>query len=290
MERAIDRTSYRRSNRISNEEKSTPVSRNLSLKAVFNNEIIIAMSILAGTLLVKLLDLKSAEDWIESKINAGIPFETLADKATMQYAQWQEEFAALFQSGERIEEENSGEILEDRNGSEPLMKESGEENPQENQEDTVEKENTRIYESAVEGVNQLSEDAKMVKENYHLIRPVNGTVTSVFGARTDTNPIVSAYHTGLDIAANTGTTIVAAHHGEVTYAGVLGGYGNCIMITDGKLTTLYGHCSKISIKKGDEVKQGEKIGEVGMTGNATGPHVHFEIKYEERYVNPEDVV
>lgn len=66
--------------------------------------------------------------------------------------------------------------------------------------------------------------------------------------------------------------------------------GNCIMISSGDLVTLYGHCSKITTQNGKAVKQGEKIGEVGMTGNATGPHVHFEIRYEGRFVNPEDVI
>ncbi|MBQ9280040.1 MAG: M23 family metallopeptidase [Clostridia bacterium] len=293
MERTIDRTSYRRSNRMNVEE--IPVSSHKkSMKSVFFNETIIAMSILIGVLSVKLLDLQYAEDWLSNEINAGIPFETVATKVTHQYHQLTEELEAFLFSGDTINENEdihqSNEIDSDK------MVFSGENTTNQEEDENLDSESKNledssiIYESAVEGVNQLSEDAKIVKENYDLIRPISGIVTSVFGARTDSNPIVSSYHTGLDIAANTGTTIVASHSGEVTYAGVLGGYGNCIMITDGELTTLYGHCSKISVKKGAKIIQGEKIGEVGMTGNATGPHVHFEIRYEGRYVNPEDVV
>ena len=62
------------------------------------------------------------------------------------------------------------------------------------------------------------------------------------------------------------------------------------MIENESLTTVYAHCSKINIKKGEKVKQGDKIGEVGMTGNATGPHVHFEIRYNGEFINPEDII
>ena len=149
---------------------------------------------------------------------------------------------------------------------------------------------TMIYETAVEGVNQLSDDAEKIKEKYKLITPVKGTITSHFGCRDTNNPIVSSYHVGLDIAANTGSTIVASHDGEVLEAGTIGTYGKCIMIKQDELITVYAHCSKINVKKGETIKQGEKIGEVGMTGNATGPHVHFEVRYNERYVNPEDII
>lgn len=112
----------------------------------------------------------------------------------------------------------------------------------------------------------------------------------MFGCRVDDNPIVSSYHTGLDIGAPSGTNIVSAHDGEIIEAGTINGYGKCIMIKKDELITVYAHCSKINTKKGNKVSRGEKIGEVGMTGNATGPHLHFEIRYEGRYVDPEDVV
>ena len=63
--------------------------------------------------------------------------------------------------------------------------------------------------------------------------------------------------------------------------------GNHIIIVNEDVTTLYAHCSKIYVKDGDTIIQGQPIGEVGETGNATGPHLHFEIKFQGRYINPD---
>ena len=146
------------------------------------------------------------------------------------------------------------------------------------------------YKEAVEGVNQLMDDSKTLKETYEIKSPLNGTITSRFGCRESDNPIISTYHKGLDIAANTGTNIVAAHSGTVIQAGENGSYGKSITIENGDLVTLYAHCSSISKEEGDAVNIGETIGKVGMTGNATGPHLHFEIIYQGRFVNPEDII
>ncbi len=148
----------------------------------------------------------------------------------------------------------------------------------------------KILQSAVEGVNQMADDAIYIKSNYNIIAPLKGTITSHFGSRISDNVIVSSYHTGLDIAANTGTNIIAAHDGTVTLAQKYSTYGNCIIIENGSLKTLYAHCSSINVKKGQKINQSEVIGKVGMTGNATGPHLHFEIRLDGRFVNPEDVL
>ena len=79
--------------------------------------------------------------------------------------------------------------------------------------------------------------------------PLKGTITSKFGCRVDNNPIVSNYHTGLDIAANTGTTISSALDGTVTEAGNISGYGKCVMIKKDEVLIVYAHCSKINVKK-----------------------------------------
>jgi murein DD-endopeptidase MepM/ murein hydrolase activator NlpD len=86
-------------------------------------------------------------------------------------------------------------------------------------------------------------------------------------------------HEGLDIAANLGEPIYAALDGTVTYSGWASGYGNLIKLkhNDG-IDTYYGHCSKLLVSEGQKVKKGEKIAEVGSTGNSTGPHLHFEIR------------
>ena len=103
-------------------------------------------------------------------------------------------------------------------------------------------------------------------------------ITSRFGLRT--HPITGEQknHTGLDVGAAYGATVIAADGGVVTLAGVYGGYGNCVMIDHGNgYVTLYGHLSSISVSEGQGVSSGATIGYVGSTGIATGPHLHFEI-------------
>lgn len=94
-------------------------------------------------------------------------------------------------------------------------------------------------------------------------------------------------HKGIDYAAPTGTPIKAAGDGKVVFAGVRNGFGNVVMIQHGGVyTTLYGHMSKISVKNGQRVSQGQVIGAVGQTGLATGPHLHYEFHVNGTAVNP----
>ena len=136
---------------------------------------------------------------------------------------------------------------------------------------------------------QMEIDAKYIKDNYNLDIPLRGTVTSRFGIRTPNN-IVSANHAGIDIGANEGTKIVAAMDGEATLVSQEGDYGNHIKITNGNVTTLYAHCKSLYINQGDKISKGMEIAEVGSTGRATGPHLHFEIRAYDRLVNPEYVL
>ncbi|MBQ0017758.1 MAG: peptidoglycan DD-metalloendopeptidase family protein [Clostridiales bacterium] len=99
-------------------------------------------------------------------------------------------------------------------------------------------------------------------------------------------------HSGIDMGAPTGTPVYAADGGTVTGAGYFGGYGNCIDMDNGiasdgsKRTTRYGHLSYIAVKTGQKVYQGQYIGEVGSTGHSTGPHLHFEIRYNGNATDP----
>jgi murein DD-endopeptidase MepM/ murein hydrolase activator NlpD len=104
--------------------------------------------------------------------------------------------------------------------------------------------------------------------------PAQGTITSGFGYRW------GALHAGLDIANNVGTPIRAAKSGTVIVAGWnAGGYGNWVIIDHGGgFSTLYGHMSRIRTSEGATVKQGDLIGDMGSTGNSTGPHLHFETR------------
>jgi murein DD-endopeptidase MepM/ murein hydrolase activator NlpD len=110
--------------------------------------------------------------------------------------------------------------------------------------------------------------------------PTQGTVTSGFGYRW------GALHAGLDIANNIGTPIRAAKAGSIILAGWYGGYGNCIVIDQGGgFSTLYGHMNRLRASEGQRVSQGDLIGEMGSTGNSTGPHLHFETRVNG---NPQD--
>lgn len=153
--------------------------------------------------------------------------------------------------------------------------------------------NVEIQETVAEQTVQLSQmeiDANDIKQNYSMILPLTGyTVTSRYGVRTPTE-IVSANHAGIDIGANEGTVFVAAMDGKVITASGEGTYGNHIFIENGDVITVYAHCKTLYVKEGDNVVQGQKIGEVGSTGNATGPHLHFEIRKDGRTVNPEYIL
>ena len=115
-------------------------------------------------------------------------------------------------------------------------------------------------------------------------------VTSRMGNRF--HPIFNEwrYHSGMDIGASHGSAIVASDGGTVSWCGEKGGYGNCIMIDHGNgYYTLYGHMSSYAVSYGDSVSKGQTIGYVGSTGWATGPHLHFEIRYGDSCLDPEAV-
>jgi len=117
--------------------------------------------------------------------------------------------------------------------------------------------------------------------------PYNRGVTSSFGYRN--HPLTGKWslHTGVDLGATTGTNIYAAQDGYVTLAKENGGFGLCIIIDHGNgLKTLYGHCSKLLVSVGDKITRGQIIGLVGMTGSATGPHLHFEVQLNNTPVEP----
>jgi murein DD-endopeptidase MepM/ murein hydrolase activator NlpD len=117
--------------------------------------------------------------------------------------------------------------------------------------------------------------------------PASGSITSGFGPRL--HPIFGSVrnHKGVDIDGDTGDPVVAALSGVVITAGARSGYGNTIVISHGGgFTTLYAHLSVISVSVGDEVGSGDRIGSVGSTGWSTGPHLHFEVRYEASAIDP----
>ena len=117
--------------------------------------------------------------------------------------------------------------------------------------------------------------------------PDSKRITSTFGKRSRPTKGGSTYHQGIDIGAPTGTKVIAAAAGEVVISKYSYSGGNYIMIDHGSgIFTIYMHLSKRSCEVGQEVSQGQKIGEVGSTGVSTGPHLHFGIRKNGSYVNP----
>lgn len=115
-----------------------------------------------------------------------------------------------------------------------------------------------------------------------------GKLTSDYGSRIHPISGKRKIHTGIDIGGNpVGTPVLAAADGIVITASWLSGYGYTVIIDHGnKISTLYGHNSKLSVKVGDVVSRGEKIAEVGSTGNSTGPHIHFEVRVNGDHTDP----
>ncbi|HEY3095991.1 MAG TPA: peptidoglycan DD-metalloendopeptidase family protein [Acidimicrobiia bacterium] len=126
-----------------------------------------------------------------------------------------------------------------------------------------------------------------VQGNGRFIWPVSGPVTSGFGPRIHPIHGGSRMHTGIDIAASSGTPIKAGDDGVVKMAGSNGGYGNWTLIDHGGgLATGYAHQSSIGVSVGQRVSRGEVIGRVGSTGASTGPHLHFEVRVNGNAVDP----
>jgi murein DD-endopeptidase MepM/ murein hydrolase activator NlpD len=115
-----------------------------------------------------------------------------------------------------------------------------------------------------------------------------GKINNEFGFRR--NPFggrAYEFHPGMDIDGERGDQVVAPANGTIIWAGYKGGYGNMVEIDHGNgLTTCYGHMSKIEAEVGESVTRGQLIGLIGSTGRSTGPHLHFEVRLNEKPINP----
>ena len=149
-------------------------------------------------------------------------------------------------------------------------------------------ETTQVEEN--QNLSQEEQDILNVKNTTSFIKPVEGTISSVYGYRETATGTVPKDHTGTDIAAITGTKIKSATDGQVVLASEEGDYGKHIKIQIGEVSIIYAHCNALYVKEGDMVTQGQEIAEVGSTGNSTGPHLHFEIRISERTVDPQKIL
>jgi murein DD-endopeptidase MepM/ murein hydrolase activator NlpD len=145
----------------------------------------------------------------------------------------------------------------------------------------------RIYE--VEARLREAQDYERAMRSLPLGLPVQGAYreTSGFGYRSDPFTRRATFHEGTDLAAFTGAPIIAPAAGRVIHAGVKGAYGRTVEIDHGAgFKTRYGHLNSISVKVGQEVVIGQKIGTMGSTGRSTGPHLHYEIYFRGKSYDP----
>ena len=162
-------------------------------------------------------------------------------------------------------------------------------NADEVNEETIKLAKQELTNSLQEELEEKQEiDSRTVNGIYLAVVPVTGRITSRFGA---VESIRDHTHKGIDIAATRGTPILATASGKVSFAGWSSGYGYLVKIDHGNgVETWYAHTSKMYVTKGQEVKAGDIIGAVGSTGNSTGPHLHLEIRVNNKTVNPQNYV
>jgi murein DD-endopeptidase MepM/ murein hydrolase activator NlpD len=138
------------------------------------------------------------------------------------------------------------------------------------------------FSSAIPDSSIAPEELARIKETLAQL-PLHGPITRGFG-------LVAAsgfFHTGVDIAGETGSKIIAPGDGVVAFAGFDDTYGNVLVIShDASLETMYGHNSKILVKVGDSISSGQLIARVGNTGQSSAPHLHFEVHWNGRAVDP----
>ena len=128
---------------------------------------------------------------------------------------------------------------------------------------------------------ELDEKDPVLNSGKRFVWPAKGTLSSGFGVRH------GKMHEGIDLTKDLGWEVLAAGAGRVVFAGRKSGYGNTLIIDHGRgIKTLYAHLSRIKTREGRRVRQGEEIGKIGNTGGSTGPHLHFEVRVNDKPQNP----
>jgi murein DD-endopeptidase MepM/ murein hydrolase activator NlpD len=119
------------------------------------------------------------------------------------------------------------------------------------------------------------------------IWPVEGRLMSSFGARLDPFSGEGAFHAGIDISAPNGSPVKATADGVISFADRVSGYGRMVVIDHGSgVSTRYAHLARIDVLPGQEIRRGSQVGQVGTSGRATGPHLHYEVRVGGSPVNP----
>ena len=145
----------------------------------------------------------------------------------------------------------------------------------------------RLSDDYLDSIKKDIDDLSKAFEYYPIGFPSKGRISSGFGHRKDPFHKRMAFHSGIDINSAFGSEVVSTAKGIVEKAGWCDGYGKCVVIKhrDG-YKTLYGHLSKVSVKRGQKIESGQLIGKVGSTGRSTGPHLHYEVIKNRKKLNP----
>ena len=143
--------------------------------------------------------------------------------------------------------------------------------------------------AVAEALNPHNGSLKSLPGNLQMTFPADSTRTSsTFGTRSNPTGAGTQFHVGTDFPVPTGTPVKATEAGTVVFAGVHSTGGNRVEVDHGHgVVTAYSHNSQISVNVGDTVEQGQTIALAGSTGNSTGPHIHYEIKVNDKWVDPE---
>lgn len=181
-------------------------------------------------------------------------------------------YLQIINQNKGLEEETKKETTEEIKNEEQNTEEKTSE--VDNQTEKVQNSNNENIGGAIEETNEVEKsqeqkDIEKIKSTINFTRPIEGTISSTFGWRTPTTQTVPKYHTGLDIAAKTGTKIKSATNGKIILVSNEGDYGKHYKIQIDDIILIYAHCSKLYLNEGDNVSQGQEIAEVGSTGNST---------------------
>ncbi len=194
-----------------------------------------------------------------------------------------EAYTAVFGSDKVVEEETNQKTSEQK---QEKKQKDAENSTDKKQEKSEEKEDV---ERVVYTNKNLPEKVELFQQvlGFTCTNPVEGEISSEFGLRKHPIKGDNRFHYGIDIAAKKGTTIGSFAAGTVTAVGDSSELGKYVTVAhDNSYVTLYAHCSKILASSGQRVKIGDPIAEVGQIGDATGPHLHFELHKESVYLNP----
>ena len=290
MEETIRRTSARR-NAVSQRKKSKPIYNYRIFRKILG-QLIISGLILICILSAKNMDTpftKQVAQGVGRFLNSNLDFIKTYESVNGVIISTAATVKALFKSASKSHTTSEGSGVKDNKKN--TLAETTKDSKKVNETNKSSIDKVKVISPIASSINSLDLDFKSVKSSIKILSPVKGSISSAFGLRV--NPITKKeeFHPGLDIMAVQGTPIYAAIAGNVIEARKGTTFGNFIRILGrGDIMTVYAHCSKLGVKKGQKVSLGQKIGEVGNTGMSSGAHLHFEVWKGERPVDPSNLL